>query len=98
MTSAAANIGAKLAPDSLASAYGSALAVQTASPSGATLPLILGGSTVSIQDSAGTVRLAQMFYASAGQVNFLVPAATAIGRAQVTVNSANGARATAARR
>ena len=70
--------------------------MQTASPSGATLPIALGGSTVSLQDSAGVLRLGQLFLASPGQVNFLVPAATATGKAQVTVTSASGALATTA--
>jgi uncharacterized protein (TIGR03437 family) len=94
VTSAAANIGAKLAPDSLGSAYGTALAVQTASTSGATLPVILGGSTISVQDSSGVLRLGGLSLASPGQINFLVPAATAGGKAQVTVTSASGALAT----
>jgi hypothetical protein len=77
VTSAAANIGAKLAPDSLASGYGSALATQATTPTGATFPVALGGTTISLQDSAGVLRLGQLFLAAPGQVNFLVPAATA---------------------
>jgi uncharacterized protein (TIGR03437 family) len=96
VTSAAANIGAKLSPDSLGSGYGSALAVQSTSASGTTLPVTLGGTTISVQDSAGVLRLGQLFLAAPGQVNFLVPNATASGRAQVTVTSASGALATAA--
>jgi uncharacterized protein (TIGR03437 family) len=91
VTSAAANIGAKLAPDSIGSAYGSALAVQVASASATPLPVSLGGSTVSLKDSAGALRLGQLFYAGPGQVNFLVPSATASGRAEITVTSGNGA-------
>ena len=96
VTSAAANIGAKLAPDSFGSAYGAALAVQTASTSGATLPVILGGSTITVQDASGVLRLGGMSLASPGQINFLVPAATANGKAQITVTSASGASATGA--
>jgi uncharacterized protein (TIGR03437 family) len=40
--------------------------------------------------------LGQLFLASPGQINFLVPAATATGRAQFTVTSASGALATGA--
>jgi uncharacterized protein (TIGR03437 family) len=96
VTSAAANIGAKLAPDSLASAYGTALAVQTASASGATLPVTLAGSTISVQDSSGVLRLGGMSLASPGQINFLLPGATSNGKAQITVTSASGAVSTAA--
>jgi uncharacterized protein (TIGR03437 family) len=95
VTSAAANIGAKLAPDSLGSAYGTALAVQTASTSGASLPVTLAGSTISVQDSAGVLRLGGMSLASPGQINFLLPAATSNGKAQITVTSASGVTATA---
>ena len=93
VTSAAANIGAKLAPDSIGSAYGSGLAVQSTS-AGVTAPVVLGGSTIAVQDAAGALRLGQMFLASPGQVNFLLPAATPAGRAQITVTSASGAVAT----
>jgi uncharacterized protein (TIGR03437 family) len=96
VTSAASNSGARLAPDSLASGYGSGLAAQTTSPSGATLPVVLGGSTVSVQDSAGVLRLAQLVFVGPDQVNFLVPAATATGRAQITVTSRSSATATSA--
>ena len=93
ITSAAWNIGSKLAPDSIASGYGVGLAIQTASPSATPLPVALAGTTVSVQDSAGVPRLAQLFYVSDGQVNFLVPGATANGSAQVTITSGNGATA-----
>jgi uncharacterized protein (TIGR03437 family) len=94
VTSAAANIGAKLAPDSIGSGYGTGLALQSASASGATLPVVLGGGTLSVLDSAGSLRLGQLFLAAPGQVNFLLPAATADGRAQITFTSASGGVAT----
>jgi uncharacterized protein (TIGR03437 family) len=93
VTSAAADIGSKVAPDSLASGYGSALAAQVATPSGAPFPVSLGGTTLSLQDSAGVLRLGQLFLAAPGQVNFLVPAGTADGQAQITVTSGSGALA-----
>jgi uncharacterized protein (TIGR03437 family) len=94
VTSAAANTGAKLAPDSLASGYGTGLAIQTAAPSATPLPVVLGGTTVQVKDSAGVLRLGQMVLASTGQVNFLTPPATSNGQAQITVTSASGATAT----
>jgi uncharacterized protein (TIGR03437 family) len=96
VTSAAWNTGAKLAPDSLASGYGSGLATQATSPTATPLPVVLGGTTVSVQDSAGALRLGQMVFAGPEQVNFLVPAATAPGRAQITAISRSGASATGA--
>jgi uncharacterized protein (TIGR03437 family) len=95
VTSAAWNTGSRLAPDSLASGYGSSLAVQAAAPSGTPLPVALGGTTVSVQDAAGALRLGQLFYVSPGQVNFVVPAATATGRAQITATSGSGSTAAA---
>jgi uncharacterized protein (TIGR03437 family) len=94
VTSAASNIGAKLAPDSLASGYGSGLANQTVSPSTSPLPVLAGGTTVSILDAAGGLRLGQLFFVGPEQVNFIVPAATGSGTAVVTVTSASGATAT----
>lgn len=94
VTSAAWNTGVRLAPDSLASGYGTGLASQAATPTAAPLPVALGGTTVSVKDSAGALRLGQLALASPGQVNFLLPAATANGPAQITVTSASGAVAT----
>jgi len=77
-------------PIAIASGYGSGLAVNALSPSTTPLPITLGGTTVSVQDANGALRLGQLFYAGPGQVNFLVPAATGVGTAQVTVTSATG--------
>jgi uncharacterized protein (TIGR03437 family) len=94
ITSAAADIGARLAPDSLAAAYGSGLATSEAIPSTTPLPVVANGTTVSVQDAAGGVRLGQLFYAGPGQVNFIVPGASGAGTAVVTVTSGSGATAT----
>jgi uncharacterized protein (TIGR03437 family) len=94
VTSAAWDIGSKLAPDSLASGYGTGLATQAGSPSTTPLPVAFNGTTVSVQDAAGGLRLGQLFYVGPGQVNFVVPGATGTGAAQVTVTSGSGATAT----
>lgn len=94
LTSAAWNTGARLAPDSLGSGYGTGLSVQTASPAATPLPVTLAGTTLSVQDSSGALRLAQLILASPGQVNFLVPPGTAAGSAQFTLYAASGATAT----
>jgi uncharacterized protein (TIGR03437 family) len=49
--------------------------------------LAASGSTtsVTVKDSAGTTRTAQVTYASTAQINYLVPAGTATGVATVTV-------------
>jgi uncharacterized protein (TIGR03437 family) len=94
LTSAAADIGAKLAPDSLASGYGSGLATLAGAPSTTPLPTAFNGTTVSVQDEAGGFRLGQLFFVGPGQVNFIVPGATGSGTAVVTVTSGSGATAT----
>jgi uncharacterized protein (TIGR03437 family) len=43
---------------------------------------------VNVQDSAGQTRPAQIFYASSKQINYLIPAATALGPATVTITGA----------
>jgi uncharacterized protein (TIGR03437 family) len=95
VTSSAADIGAKLAPDSLASAYGTGLANQSGAPSATPLPTFFNGTTVAVQDAAGALRLGQLFFVGPSQVNFIVPAATGNGTAVVTVTSASGSTATA---
>jgi uncharacterized protein (TIGR03437 family) len=74
--SAAAGIP-QVAPDSLASCYGSNLVSQPAKPT-----------TLTVQDSAGVTRNAQLLYVGANQINFVIPHGTAPGAATVTV--ANG--------
>jgi uncharacterized protein (TIGR03437 family) len=69
-----------IAPDSIASVFGSHLAVASN----------LAGTTVSVKDSAGTIRNSgTLFFVSAGQVNFQVPPSTASGMATVTVTAAD---------
>jgi uncharacterized protein (TIGR03437 family) len=77
------------APDSIVSAYGSGLATSTAAASGS-LTTSLGGTTVTITDSAGASAPAQLFYVSPAQVNWAVPASLALGAATVTVKSGDG--------
>ena len=84
----------ELAPDSLASAFGIALAttVQGAgstAPSGSSLPTNIAGTTVNIKDSLGNTRPASLFFVSPGQVNFQIPPGTANGIGTVTITSGN---------
>jgi hypothetical protein len=88
---AAANLSISFAPDEVASLFNIAgLSADTP----ATLPLTtsLAGVSVKITDSSGTVRLAQLYgvFASAGQVNFVVPGDIAPGMALVTVTLPGG--------
>lgn len=94
ISSAAPSTSSKVAPDSIASGYGSGLATTAGGPSTVPLPVAFNGTTVSVQDAAGGVRLGQLFYVGPGQVNFVVPGTSGNGTALVTVISATGATAT----
>ncbi len=87
-TCAASYMGnAPLAAGSIASGFGRNLASATEAASAIPLPTTLANTTLSIRDSAGVERLAPLFFVSPGQINYLVPDATAPGRATVTVTS-----------
>jgi len=65
-----------LAPGAIASIFGLTLGANS-------------GVTVTVKDSAAVSRSATVFFASTSQVNFLVPADTALGIAAFTVHSPN---------
>jgi uncharacterized protein (TIGR03437 family) len=74
-----------VAPQSIASLYGSNLAQTTAQATTTPLPLNLGGVTLTVLDSTGKSQPAQLLFVSSGQINFVVPSGTAIGLAQFKV-------------
>ncbi|HTZ70473.1 MAG TPA: FG-GAP-like repeat-containing protein, partial [Acetobacteraceae bacterium] len=69
-----------VAPNSIASVFGTHLANGTS----------LSSSAVTIQDSTGASQTCTLFSVSASQINFLVPAGVATGIANITVESADG--------
>ena len=81
----AASNSSTVAPNSIASIFGSNVASQTAQASARPLPLTLGGIAVLVRDSAGTLRNAPLYYVSPGQINFIVPNGTSPGVATLTV-------------
>ncbi len=83
--SAASYSTAGISPDSIASTFGTGLASSTLASSSVPLPSALLGSSVRILDSTGTERLSPLFLVSPTQINFLVPAATTVGTARVSV-------------
>ena len=91
-SSAPAASGTGVAADSIASAYGTGLATQTFTAT--TVGTTLGGTSVSVTDSAGTTRAAVMYFVSSGQVNFQIPPGTVNGAAMVTVHTSGGTNAT----
>jgi uncharacterized protein (TIGR03437 family) len=85
---------APVAPSSIAEAFGSDLATTTQQTSSASWPVSLGGTTVSITDSAGVAHAAGINFVSRLQVNFQIPPETATGAATVTITSGDGTSST----
>jgi uncharacterized protein (TIGR03437 family) len=80
--------GTQVAPNSIASVYGTHLANATAlSGSPATT---LAGTTVTVTDSAGLAQPALLYYASPTQLNIVMPGGMASGTANVSVKSGDG--------
>ena len=87
--------GHGLAGGSIVAAFsGVALATTTRAAESLPLPTTLGGTTVRVRDSRGSERLAELFYVSPAQVNYIVPAGLAVGVADVTITNSNGINAT----
>jgi len=84
-----------IAPNSFVSAFGSSLATMTQA-AGSSYPTNLDGTTVTVTDALGVARLASLSYVSPTQVNYIVPGATALGQATVTVASGGTASSAAA--
>jgi uncharacterized protein (TIGR03437 family) len=78
-----------LAVSSIAAVFGKNLASNTASADSNSLPNTLAGTTVTIEDSTGVSRPAQLFYVSPNQVNFLVPPGLASGTATLMIKGSN---------
>jgi len=79
-----------VAPDSLATIYGSGLASAVQQVTALPLPASLGGLTVSVQDSTGHAASALLLYVSPGQINFLMPSGLAVGVATFTITDSSG--------
>lgn len=84
ITSAAEVIGT-VSPNSLATAWGSGFTTQSPPAPSLPLPTVLGGVSVQVTDNSGVATLAPLVFVSAGQINFLVPAQTALGTATFRV-------------
>ncbi len=77
-----------LAPGSIVTALGSGFSTQTAAASSGTAPDSLGGNAVTVTGSDGKALSAELYYVSAQQVNYVIPASAPQGFA--TVNILNG--------
>lgn len=91
MAVSAANFGGReVARDSIVTIFGTLLATGTQSSPSAELATSLSGTTVQVTDSQGVTRLAGLLYVSPNQINLMIPAATAVGSAMITVTSGDG--------
>ncbi|MEK7830063.1 MAG: hypothetical protein AAB401_03210, partial [Acidobacteriota bacterium] len=88
--SAASFSNAKLAGDSIATAFGSRLATKTQAATSLPLPTSLTGTGLIVKDSLGAERNAPLFFVSPTQVNFLVPTGSAKGTATIVATSSDG--------
>jgi len=79
-----------LSSESIVAAFGARLADVTQVSEATPLPTTLGGTQVTVRDSAGTDRAAPLFFVSPTQVNYLVPQGTVNGNATVTITSWSG--------
>jgi uncharacterized protein (TIGR03437 family) len=79
-----------LAPEAIASAFGTNLATTTQAATAQPLPTSLAGTRILIRDSAGVDRLAPLFFVSPSQVNYLMPPGIAPGAAVVTIGGGDG--------
>jgi uncharacterized protein (TIGR03437 family) len=93
-SASAGNWGPIVAPDSIAAGFGSNLTSQSFTAFAVPLPTNLGGVGVQVTDSARNSLAAPLYLASQGQVNYLVPAGTAVGLATATVTATGGAKST----
>lgn len=73
-------------PNSIMAAFGEDLALDPLVAERTPLPTNLGGTTVELRDSrGGAPRLAELFFVSPQQVNFLLPSALAAGEVAVSI-------------
>ncbi len=89
----AASGAALVAPEAIASIFGSDLA-PTVQAAGLPLPLSLGGVSLLLTDSAGFTRPAPIYFVSPEQINFLVPQGAAPGAATLQIQKAGAANRT----
>jgi uncharacterized protein (TIGR03437 family) len=76
---------APVTAESILAGFGTGLSQNTVVATVTPLPTTLDGTEVKVRDSANVERSAGLFFVSAGQINYLVPAGTANGAATVTV-------------
>jgi uncharacterized protein (TIGR03437 family) len=88
--SAASYQPAALAPEAIASAFGTNLAPFNASATSLPLPETLAGTRLRVKDAAGVERSVPLFFVSPNQINYQVPPGMASGLATITVTNSAG--------
>lgn len=88
--SAASFKAGALASESIVALFGAGLANSTQVAATAPLPVSLGGTSVTVRDSANNEKLAPLFFVSEGQINFLMPSGLANGEATIIAANAGG--------
>lgn len=88
--SAASYQGQPLAAEQMVAVFGVNLATATQVATTVPLPTTLAGTTVKVRDSANVERLAPLFFVAPTQINYLIPAGTAVGQATVVVTNGSG--------
>ncbi|HMV46639.1 MAG TPA: hypothetical protein PKD31_02630 [Blastocatellia bacterium] len=83
--SAASFATGALAPETIASAFGTGLSQNVAVAGSIPLPTELDGTQLLVRDAFNIERAASLFFVSPGQINYLVPLGTFPGAATVTV-------------
>ena len=84
-TVSAANFGPSMTAEAIVSGFAGGLATGTLVATTTPLPTNLGGTSVRVTDAAGTQRNAALFFVSANQVNFQIPAGTLTGDATIEI-------------
>jgi uncharacterized protein (TIGR03437 family) len=79
-----------VAPSSIVSAFGD-FGAAAAAAGGQDLPTMLNQYSVQVTDAGGTARLAPLYYVSPAQINYVMPAGTQAGTANVSVLSGSTA-------
>jgi len=89
VANAAGAVSTNYAADEIVSLFGTNLSLTPMPlPGVPPLPTTLGGTSVTITDSAGTARQAGLYLVSAQQINFVVPSDSVTGPATITVATA----------
>jgi uncharacterized protein (TIGR03437 family) len=79
-----------VAPETIASIYGSNLAAAPQQAQSLPLPTTLGGITVALKDATGATFQVPLIYVSPTQVNCVIPKGVAIGVAMLIVSNGSG--------